>query len=244
MHLLKRSLLSLLGLAFITLTLAASPATAVLISQSDIAFGADSVTLDTGTGLEWLNVDISVNRSFNDVSGQFGTGGDFQGWRYATGAEVRNLIVSNTVPLAGSLSPGSLDIPSAFNFADTLGPTLMDQIAIPPGPFVSNTFGLIGVYAGNLPGEYGLGSVTLDGVTETGVPGPIFQFAQFGVGDVTGSFPFENADTQFDDRGSWLVRGGEVTVQISEPGALAIFGIVIVGLAVSRRSRGRFCRTF
>jgi hypothetical protein len=242
--LLKRNFLSLLGLAFITLTLAASPATAVLISQSDIAFGADSVTLDTGTGLKWLDVTISVNRSFNDVSGQFGTGGDFQGWRYATGAEVLNLIVSNTVPLAGSLSPGSLDIPSAFNFADTLGPTVMDQHPIPPGPFLSNTFGLIGVYAGNLPGEYGLGSVTLDGVTETGVPGPLFQFAQFGVADNVGASPFENADTQFGDRGSWLVLDDNVTVQMSEPGALALFGIVIAGLAFSRRPRGRVRKGF
>ena len=120
----------------------------------------------------------------------------------------------------------------------------MDQISIPPGPFVSNTFGVLGVYTGNLPGEYGLGSVTMDGVAESGVPGSLFQFAKFGVADNVGSSPFENADTQFDDRGSWLVRGGEVTVQVSEPGALALFGIVITGLAFSRRPRVRVRRNF
>jgi hypothetical protein len=235
---LKRNLLSLLSLPLVMLALAASPAQAILVSQSDTVFGAESVTLDTGTGLEWLDVDRSVNRSFNEVSGQLGTGGDFQGWRYATGAEVLNLIVSNTLPLAGSSSPGSLDIPSASIFIDTLGPTLIDQILIPPGDFASNAFGVIGVFAGTLPGEYGLGSVTADGVTETGVFGPLFQFAQFGVADNAGASPFEDADTQFADRGSWLVRGNNVTVQISEPGALAIFSIVIAGIAFSRRHRG------
>lgn len=107
-HHLKRNLLSLIGLPLVALALAAAPAQAILVSQSDTVFGADSVTLDTGTGLEWLDVNTSVNRSFNDVSGQFGAGGDFQSWRYATGAEVLNLIVSNTVPLAGASSPGEL----------------------------------------------------------------------------------------------------------------------------------------
>lgn len=236
---LKRNLLSVLGLPLVALALATAPAQAILVSQSDVVFGADSVTLDTGTGLKWLDVDISVNRSFNDVSGQFGAAGDFQGWRYATGAEVLNLIVSNTVPLAGSPTPGSLDLASASDFVVTLGPTFMDSVLVSPTT-QSNTFGVIGIYAGNLPGEYGLGSVGLDGVTDTGVFGPLFQNAQFGVADNVGASPSEDADTQFSDRGSWLVFDDNVTVEMSEPGALAIFGIAIAGIAFSRRPRGRF----
>jgi hypothetical protein len=30
----------------------------------------------------------SYNKSFNDVSSQFGPGGDFAGWRYTTSAEL------------------------------------------------------------------------------------------------------------------------------------------------------------
>lgn len=238
MHHLKRHPFSLLGLALVALTLAASPAKAVLVSQSDGVFGTDSVTLDTGTGLKWLDVNLSVNRSFNDVSGQFGAGGDFQGWRYATGAEVRNLIVSNTVPLAGSSDPASLDLSSASDFVNTLGPTLADSTLIPPGPFHSNVFAVLGLFAGNLPGEYGVGSVGLDGISDSSVPGPLFQFAQFGVADNVGSSPFEDADSQFSDRGSWLVLDDNVTVEMPEPGALALFGIVIAGIAFSRRRRG------
>lgn len=241
MHHLKRHLLSLLGLPLVALALATAPAQATLVSQSDVVFGADSVTLDTGTGLRWLDVDISVNRSFNDVSGQFGAGGDFEGWRYATGAEVLNLIVSNTVPLAGSPTPGSLTVGSASDFIVTLGPTFIESVLVSPTT-QSNVFGVTGIYAGNLPGEYGLGSVGLDGVTDTGVIGPLFQNAQFGVADNVGASPFEDADSQFDDRGSWLVFDDNVTVEMSEPGVLEIFGIVIAGIAFSRRPRGKYRR--
>lgn len=234
MHHLKRNLLSLIGLPLVALALAATPAQAILVSQSDAVFGADSVTLDTGTGLEWLDVNTSVNRSFNDVSGQFGAGGDFQGWRYATGAEVLNLIVSNTVPLAGASSPGEVTIGSAFAFAETLGPTVMSQFIVFPPDIASNAFGVEGIYAGTMAGEYGIGAVVLDGLTDLNDPVPsLFQFASSGVFDNVGISPFE----ELDFRGSWLVRGGNVTVQISEPGALALLGIVIAGIAFSRRHR-------
>lgn len=233
-HHLKRNLLSLIGLPLVALALAATPAQAILVSQSDAVFGADSVTLDTGTGLEWLDVNTSVNRSFNDVSGQFGAGGDFQGWRYATGAEVLNLIVSNTVPLAGASSPGEVTIGSAFAFAETLGPTVMSQFIVFPPDIASNAFGVEGIYAGTMAGEYGIGAVVLDGLTDLNDPVPsLFQFASSGVFDNVGISPFE----ELDFRGSWLVRGGNVTVQISEPGALALLGIVIAGIAFSRRHR-------
>ena len=46
-----------------------------------------SYTTDTESGLDWLDVTLSINRSYSDVSSQFGSGGDFEGWRYATGIE-------------------------------------------------------------------------------------------------------------------------------------------------------------
>lgn len=53
------------------------------------------------TGLYWLDVNLTINRSYNDVSSQFGVGGDFAGYRYASGNEV-NTLFSNagiiTVP--------------------------------------------------------------------------------------------------------------------------------------------------
>jgi len=45
-------------------------------------------TTDTFSGLDWLDASASNGRSFDDVSGNFGVGGDFEGWRYASTDEV------------------------------------------------------------------------------------------------------------------------------------------------------------
>ena len=45
-------------------------------------------TLDTATGLVWLDVTRSFSRPYNDVTANFAPGGDFYGYRYATQAEM------------------------------------------------------------------------------------------------------------------------------------------------------------
>ena len=45
------------------------PAQVILIDNG-------SMTLDTGKSLEWLDPAESINRSFDNVSGQFGAGGE------------------------------------------------------------------------------------------------------------------------------------------------------------------------
>ncbi len=58
-------------------------------------------TTDTESGLDWLDVTESVDMSFDYVSSQFGTGGEFSGWRYATASELDSLII-NYGGIAGS----------------------------------------------------------------------------------------------------------------------------------------------
>jgi hypothetical protein len=45
-------------------------------------------TTDTISGLDWLDITETTNKSLNYVTSQLGTGGAYEGWRYATGAEV------------------------------------------------------------------------------------------------------------------------------------------------------------
>lgn len=60
-------------------------ASATVMSADDIGgFGIGALTRDTDQGLDFLDVTFSMNRSFNDVSGHFGVGGNFEGFRYAT----------------------------------------------------------------------------------------------------------------------------------------------------------------
>jgi hypothetical protein len=66
-------------------------------------------TTDTKSGLDWLDVTLSVNQSYNYVSSQFGVGGEYEGWRYATGIEF-NTMVSNFTDESHTPSDFSLRI--------------------------------------------------------------------------------------------------------------------------------------
>ena len=46
---------------------------------------------DTISNLDWHNFTNTYNKSFDYISGQFGVGGEFEGWRYATYSEARNI---------------------------------------------------------------------------------------------------------------------------------------------------------
>lgn len=51
-------------------------------------------TTDTISGLDWLDVTVTASYSYTYVSSQLGVGGQFEGWRYATGEEF-NIMVNN-----------------------------------------------------------------------------------------------------------------------------------------------------
>lgn len=68
----------------------ASTANAALLSV-DSSFGPNTITRDTPSGLDWLDLTQSTNRSYDDVTTQFGKGGDYVGFRHATVAEVIEL---------------------------------------------------------------------------------------------------------------------------------------------------------
>jgi hypothetical protein len=78
-------------------------------------------TTDTATGLDWLDLTASKNLSFQDVSSQFGPGGIFAGYRYATVAEVRTLWVDagliNGVPDTGQCAGTSYCFAATYPIA-------------------------------------------------------------------------------------------------------------------------------
>lgn len=72
-------------------------ANAAFISLNSI-YGNDSITLDTDTGLEWIDPWIPTGSSFhsyNYVMDELAPGGEFEGFRYATLAEVEVLLYSS-----------------------------------------------------------------------------------------------------------------------------------------------------
>src|SRR5262249_53397504 len=65
---------------------------AALISLDDTHFGPASVTRDTQTGLDWLDMTATTGRSFEEVQTALAT--DYIGFRFATRPEIRSLFDS------------------------------------------------------------------------------------------------------------------------------------------------------
>jgi hypothetical protein len=98
---------------------------------------------DTITGLDWLDVILSRNMSYLDVSAQFGIGGEFSGWQYATVNEVEGLWTSaGLLPgIAQACSPS----PPCLAVYDPLPP--LAQLIGLLGDTTSQSLGFTGVMA-------------------------------------------------------------------------------------------------
>jgi hypothetical protein len=58
---------------------------------------------DTNTGLDWLKLTNTSNRSFNDVSSKLGVGQEFESWSYASGSQFEALVIGETaIPMSCS----------------------------------------------------------------------------------------------------------------------------------------------
>ncbi len=53
-----------------------------------------SYTTNTDQSLDWLRWDLTNGQSYNDIQSQLGSGGEFEGWRYATSNEAKNFLSS------------------------------------------------------------------------------------------------------------------------------------------------------
>ena len=104
---------------------------ASIISADDSTFGAGTLTRDTLQGLDFLDVTFSVGLTRAYVSSQFGTGGQFAGFRYATDDEVINLINNtgfNPVAVSGADVAGTNGIDYLSSLVSLLDPILSNTV--------------------------------------------------------------------------------------------------------------------
>jgi hypothetical protein len=105
------------------LSVAATEASAALVSENS-SYGANTLTLDTSTGLEWLDLTLTQNLSINQVSGQLGAGQQFAGFQYAHASDLHTLFLNggvSTEPLFDSTAAS--DITAVTNLISLLGQT-------------------------------------------------------------------------------------------------------------------------
>jgi hypothetical protein len=195
---------------------------AALIDLNDLmlpgsADGAN-ITRDTLTGIEWLDVDVSFGRTFGDLTGQdgtneFGPGGDFEGFRYATLVEFTG---QNAGPQLDSLMRSAgLGVP-AFSFVAGYGP-------------VRGLIGHVGCFGSCGSYGYAWGAIEEAGAeTQVFVEAFTSQGLNWGRSDqrVTLNL-FGPNNTLPLQKGNWLVR----PVAVPEPCTGVLLGL---GLLISR----------
>ncbi|RLA12493.1 MAG: hypothetical protein DRQ59_07465 [Gammaproteobacteria bacterium] len=125
----------LFGLALLGLSI--SSVNAALMSADDAIFGVGSVTRDDASGLDWLDLTESTNRSYNDVIGQLGSGGLYEGWRYASTTEIELFFThaGGTAPFTGYQGDDAGDDPGGwiFNLLSLWGVTTAPLSPFHPG---------------------------------------------------------------------------------------------------------------
>jgi hypothetical protein len=176
------------------------------------AAGDGLLTNDSATGLQWLDWAHTANRSYNDVSSQLGAGGEFEGFRYATEAEMRTLYTNaGAVTIAPIDGTDAANIPALELLSGLLGETFVG--------------GSEAIY--DLPGS---NAVNQSSFGDFGGSGPYHMGTAF-LAD-TGQIAVRWIN--FDDNAVESFMG-HALVQVPAPGSAALLGLG--GLFAARRRR-------
>lgn len=94
-------------------------------------------TTDTESGLDWLDVNVTSNLSFNEVTELMKPEGAYDGWRYATVDEFEQLVSNFGVPSSGADCSFGLTFcsgqfgtnPLILEVTSILGPTVDEMVS-------------------------------------------------------------------------------------------------------------------
>lgn len=100
------------AVSFLALQCFSGQANASLINEG-------SVVLDTGTGLEWNKIPNTGGYSYNAMLPELADGRKFQGWSFATGAQMQQLFDDAGIPTWSGTDPTSYA--NVRSFADIFG---------------------------------------------------------------------------------------------------------------------------
>lgn len=197
-----------------------SGASASLISHGS-SFGADTITLDTNTGLEWLDLPITQGLSINQVTAQLGAGGQFAGFQYAYASDLATLILD--AGITNGNSTDSANIAAVSNLISLLGQTFTITV---DGRTSTGTRGFTRDHGFHGPNDNESGLIFIaqnsDGSTQE-IANP------FGFDDFIG---FDSIDS---GGGNFLVRS--VVTDVPEPStwAMLLMGFAGIGFASFKR---------
>lgn len=218
----------------LTLSLMTQPCHAAIIDMGDFL-------TDTNSRLDWLDVTKTMNMPFNYVSGQFGIGGQFEGWRYATGDEFNTLLSSWTgVDNNGYMATDTTHSqPSVDGLVTMLGSTLdsylMDSsgetydssVGLAPGEAWDYTQGFIADDYGQFGYKYT--AMIFDREAHS-IPRRSFESVDFYTAHYSGADP----SGSYNRYGSYLVRQSNISIPIAN--TLTLFLIGLCSLIYSKKN--------
>jgi hypothetical protein len=223
---------SVVGL--ITCVSATPVSTLGTLQSIDSSFGADTLTRDNTTQLEWLDLRLTSSYSYSSITALLGGGQTFAGFRVATGGEVAKLIADSGI---FSTPTGDAAEKGFFDSADLLSPGRIDDLGgfgcvlvldgiVEPGGGGTHSVG--GVALDRKPAQPGGCGPVLPGsqfLTTGPVPGGLLQISDFTTIDQ------HNALSPLSVGGIFLVRSGTV---VPEPGSLPLAALAaLAALAIA-----------
>lgn len=193
---------------------------------------------DDYTSLDWMDVTLTLGRSYNDISSQLGQDGEFGGWRYATAAELGAMTTAVTGYNSGVTSIGQVGTPISEEateyrelialLGDTYTNTLMELhncVHYPhyciPDYTTMQTYGLLADNNYYYPNYHYLGLI----LDYDNYPGNQDYIST------------QSSTTQSDTDpfiGSYLVRATP-TYGVPAPATLPLLGVGLLGMLVLRR---------
>ena len=213
--------------AFLWIGLIISPAASALDLSRFL--DNDLTTIDTVTGLEWLDITESVNLSYNDVAAELNTGGMFEGYRYANTAEIENLFDAFGLP---QTSPDNDPDPTnGYIFINLFGQTNEEH---------NTEFDRISSFGMSAPYYYETGAALMPlwGVQVTDQP-------KYGVGPTTTTYREPRAlsiSSSYSYVGSFLVRDKNPTSVPEIDGSTAPLALALLSLLYLIRRERRVCK--
>lgn len=219
--------------------------TLAVVGLSVVALYADAaiqdfgvVTRDSNTGLDWLDVTETRGLSYSQVSAQMEVGGAYDGWRYATLAELDQLIINfGYTAVNADCGYTSLHCDSGLDelqvievIIRTLGDTqdaYYDETNHPfdvPETGAGRTIGILGT-SHRTEGEYDVAFIEdFEARYRSEIDGELRENKFDRVNTARLSVGAEGSNREF---GSFLVAPSEVPI----PAAAWFFGSALLGLA-------------
>lgn len=199
----------ILAVAFVLLSCFGTAARASLLEVDYLSAGDKLLTRDTVSNLEWLDLTRTLDISYTDMLAQLGPGGLYEGFRYATVADIDNLQVNAGLRPGLFLSTSPVEVNITVDLLDKLGITRL--------PNSSGSYGSWGI-----TGTPFAPTTTIDDRIMRD-----FRISFAGVGMSTNQGVISDIGSS-QETGSWLIR--ETPSPVPLPGGLILFisGVALV----------------